>query len=279
MATPSQIEMFNNLANRSAPAPRAGPPPAAAAPPPAAAPKPTFADAMAKAAQRAPSEVSSVAPPSTVAAPSTVAPSVMAPSTAAPPAAGFTVPPTMSRAEEDMEKHSTLLELEHLRQSGAKPTRTWTMNDPLDDMVLEARKLRNNMDEAEMVNMMRDFLKLGFTGIEFLNDRVHMLELDGWSNAVSKDVHKYDAALAKIYRKYWRRSTATPEMELLMGIGTSLFTHHCKNKFAKKARAPRASAPAPAPADVPFHMPADGSDSEDEMPPPGVVQVDFENEK
>ena len=274
MATPSQIEMFNNLANRSAPAPRGGPPPAAAAPPPAAAPKPTFADAMAKAAQRAPSAVSSVAP-------SSVAPSVMAPSTAAPPAAGFTVPPTMSRAEEDMEKHSTLLDLEHLRQSGAKPTRTWTMNDPLDDMVLEARKLRNNIDEAEMVNMMRDFLKLGFTGIEFLNDRVHMLELDGWSNAVSKDVHKYDAALAKIYRKYWRRSTATPEMELLMGIGTSLFTHHCKNKFAKKARAPRAPAPAPgpAPADVPFHMPADGSDSEDEMPPPGVVQVDFENEK
>ena len=279
MATPSQIEMFNNLANRSAPAPRAEP---AAGGRGAAAGRRAQAHVCGRDGQGGParpSEVSSVAPPSTVAAPSTVAPSVMAPSTAAPPAAGFTVPPTMSRAEEDMEKHSTLLELEHLRQSGAKPTRTWTMNDPLDDMVLEARKLRNNMDEAEMVNMMRDFLKLGFTGIEFLNDRVHMLELDGWSNAVSKDVHKYDAALAKIYRKYWRRSTATPEMELLMGIGTSLFTHHCKNKFAKKARAPRASAPAPAPADVPFHMPADGSDSEDEMPPPGVVQVDFENEK
>ena len=267
MATPSQIELFNNLANRGAPHTQAPRPPSTVNGGGSA-----FRDAMARAASRPTSSVAS-APPRPRTDVSGAASSYA--SHGIPIDINMTVPPTMSKVEEDMEKHSTLLDLEQLRQSGAKPTRKWSMEDPLDDMVLEARKLKNNMDEAEMVNMMRDFLKLGFTGIEFLNDRVKLLELEGWSQAVSQDVHKYDAALAKIYRKYWRRSSATPEMELLMGIGTSMFTHHCKNKFVKKQRRP-SRAPAPQPSsNVPFHMPAD-DDSDDESPPPDIVGVDFE---
>lgn len=131
------------------------------------------------------------------------------------------------------------------------------MNDPLDDMRMEARKLNSNIEEAQMVNMMRDFMKLGLTGLELFNSRVRLLELDGWAESVGNDLHKYDAALAKIYRKYWRRSAATPEMEILMGLGTSLVMHHCKSRFKKKQTEAASPPPFQPDASVPFHMPAD----------------------
>ena len=174
------------------------------------------------------------------------------------------------------------------------------MSDPLDAMQMEARKLNANVDEAEMVNMMRDFMKLGFTGIEFANDRLKLLRLEGWADSVCNDLHKYDAALAKIYRKYWRKSSATPEMEILMGIGTSLFMHHCKHKYMSGAAAagssgadstpgPAAGRPPPRSSGGPrqrqargqFHMPShapndSGSSDDDEAPPPSVVEVSIE---
>lgn len=197
--------------------------------------------------------------------------------------------PSMSRAGADdesvhAEKHGTLLEIERLRTSGAMPTRHWSMDDSLDEMQMEARKLNSNIEEAQMVNMMRDFMKLGFTGLELFNSRVKVLELDGWADTVTKDLHKYDAALAKIYRKYWRRSAATPEMEIIMGIGTSLVMHHCQNKFAQKRAAARPVTPRrPPPApfvdeddDAPSLSEGEGEDEDDEAPPPfplGGVKV------
>jgi hypothetical protein len=172
--------------------------------------------------------------------------------------------------------------MERLRRAGAAPTRNWSMNDGLGQMQMEARKLSTNMEEAQMVNMMRDFMKLGFTGLEMFNTKVRVLELDGWAESVCNDLHKYDAALAKIYRKYWRRSSATPEMEILMGVGTSLIMHHCKNKFTGKKNEPKATPAESVPFRVPSQRPPSPSESseesDDEMPPPSnrVINVTVE---
>lgn len=54
------------------------------------------------------------------------------------------------------------------------------MDDPLEDMMLEMRRHSLAMDES--ANMMRDGLKLAVTGIEMVNNRFHLLDLEGWSS-------------------------------------------------------------------------------------------------
>ena len=160
------------------------------------------------------------------------------------------------------------------------------MRDRLDDMQMELRKLNSNMDEMQMVNMMRDMMRLGFAGIEFMNSKLNLLQIDGWSEAISSEMHKYDPALRKLYQKWWRRSSTQPEVEILIGLGTSLIMHHAKNKMMRRETVPQhpRGARAQRAASVPFAMPStlsessDDSDGEEAPPPeaaPGVVRVDI----
>lgn len=204
--------------------------------------------------------------------------------------------PIRDHVSTDAEKHATLLEIERLRQAGAATTRSWSMRDSLEDMQLEERKLTSNLDEAQMVNTMRAGLELMFTGIELANTRFGFLELEGWSAQMTADMTRYDAALTKLYRRHWRRSTTSPEMEILLTIATSIVTHHVKTKFAKAtlgkptegatARGRPASGgaegarPAPGGTDEDYYGSAanhfeqgasSDSDSGDEGPPPGAA--------
>lgn len=282
--TSSEISIFNKLSNREAP-------------------KMTLADAM-REARRDPSEAGSQPPPTDVSYGGSHLPkheegqlyTVTESSPAHPsPAAGSPVT-IKDHVSTDAEKHATLLEIERLRQAGAATTRSWSMRDSLEDMQLEERKLTSNLDEAQMVNTMRAGLELMFTGIELANNRFGFLELEGWSAQMTADMTRYDAALTKLYRRHWRRSTTSPEMEILLTIATSIVTHHVKTKFTKatlgkatdgsattRARSPMGGATTGAPAaaadshDEDYYGSAanhfeddvsSDSDSGDEGPPP-----------
>ena len=268
--------MFNSFANRAAP-PQHGR---------------SFDDAVAahraRAAAAAPARRAAAS--SVGGAPSSLAPSYASGSRAAPPPvySGVGSASVLSGAsaatdESRFEKQATLLEIDRLRQGGAATTRKWGMEDDIDDMRIEERKLKTNIQETQMVVMMRDFLCLGFTGIEFLNARVRLLDLEGWADAAGGDIERYDGTLRALYRKYGRRATASPEVELLMGIGASLIMHHAQRRV-RGARGAAAARPAAAPAradNVPFSMPpragrgapGDDDDDDDEAPPPAVVDV------
>jgi hypothetical protein len=293
----SEVSLFNKLANREAP-------------------KMTLADAMREVRHEAesyergaePSEASYRQSQSELGAPPYMG--AIAESPASHAGTALSAPPVGAAAETaaaapvhnhvstEAEKHATLLEIERLRQAGAATTRSWSMQDTLEDMQLEERKLSANLDEAQMVNTMRAGLELMFTGIELANDRFGFLELEGWSAQMTADMTRYDAALSKLYRRHWRRSTSSPEMEILLTIATSIVTHHVKTKFTKvtasRATASRATPAAPAraaPSRAPAGSPADddyyGSaanhfedvtdelsdvdSSGDEGPPPGAT--------
>ena len=139
----------------------------------------------------------------------------------------------MSAEELLIEKQSTLLELERLRKNHqVKLTKEFTLEDRLDDMTFEVRRHLLNIEEKNTLNYMRDGLKICFTGIEFANAKLGpFLELDGWANEMSTDISKYDSALSRLHKKYWRRSTMSPEMELAMGLVGSIGMFHFKRKF------------------------------------------------
>ena len=100
-------------------------------------------------------------------------------------------------------------------------------------MQFEMRRHLLFMDEMNAISFMKDAMRLGFTGIELANNKIGpFLDLDGWSTQISSDIGKYDHALSKLYKKYWKRKTTTsPELELAFGIIGSMGMHHFRKKM------------------------------------------------
>lgn len=134
---------------------------------------------------------------------------------------------------ESLEKQSVLLDLERLKLQGISLSKEWSMHDRLDDMQFEVRRHLLHLDEQNTVTMMRDGMRLACTGLEMVSQRFAILDLSGWSNEVCCDMNKYDSALSRLYRKYWRRGYSnSPEMEIAMGIIGSMGMHHFRQKFS-----------------------------------------------
>lgn len=138
--------------------------------------------------------------------------------------------------QRDEEKRTVLLDLQRLEShSGIRLTKQWDMNDSLEDMTLELRRHVLTMDEKSNVSMMRDGLRMLVTGMEMVSNRWGVLDLEGWSSDVCRDLSRHDTNLARCYRKYWRRSTSnSPETDILFGILGSAGLHHMKRTMSKQ---------------------------------------------
>ena len=151
------------------------------------------------------------------------------------------------------QKQNILMDIERLKMQGIKFSKEWTVEDSVEDMQYEMRRHMLHIDEMNNINMMRDGLRMMCTGIEMLNGRFAILELNGWASEVCSDMNRYDSALGKLYRKYWRKSySMTPEMEIVSGLVMSMGMHHFKRKLSTRmysgmsaaAASSRGSAPA-----------------------------------
>lgn len=148
--------------------------------------------------------------------------------------------PPMERSKheleaESIEKSTMLADLERLKAQGAHLSRNWTMQDDVDDMSFELKRLTLQMDEANNVSMMQNGLQLACTGIEMLSKRFKILELDGWSQEVCRDMDKYQSGLGRIYRKYWRKShSSSPEADILMSLVGSMGMYHMRRTVTRR---------------------------------------------
>jgi len=134
--------------------------------------------------------------------------------------------------EELATKRALLVDIDTERRKGNR-IRRFTTHDSVADMEYELKRVEIEQNEKDAVGMMRDGLKLALTGVEFANTRLSLLELDGWSQEVTKDMDKYDRALARLYRKYWKRSATSPEMELAFGLISSMGMFHVRRKVMR----------------------------------------------
>lgn len=164
--------------------------------------------------------------------------------------------------DDEMSKRTVLLDLQQLELQGVRLTKEWSMNDRLSDMTLELRRHVLALDEKNNVGMMKNGMKLLFTGIEMANTRLGLLDLEGWSSQACAELSKQDANLSRIYRKYWRRSTSnSPEADIALSILGSMGYYHMKRSMAKQVM----SRAAPRPASFARRRPA--SPSSEEEPP------------
>ena len=130
-----------------------------------------------------------------------------------------------------LSKQSALLDLDRLKLRGVKLTREYSLSDPLDDIEFELKRHLAHIEEDSTVKMLRDFMRIGCTGVELVNSKIGLLELEGWSAEVCADIGRYDHAFAGLYKKYWRRSQSSPEMQIVMGLAGSVGLFHLKKKF------------------------------------------------
>lgn len=176
------------------------------------------------------------------------------------------------KEQEILEKQSVLLDMERLKLQGIQFTKTWTLNDRLDDMQFELRRHLLHLDEINNMNFLRDGLRMACTGFEVLNRRWGLLELDGWSQEVCRDMSRYDNSMSRLYRKYWRRTSITsPEMELGLALMGSIGMYHFKQKMSSQMFSSRPSMSRPP--NVPMQMPnssvnvEEDSSDEEGLPP------------
>lgn len=179
------------------------------------------------------------------------------------------LPPLHTEQDPNLElldKQQVLMDMERLKMTqGIRLSKEWTVNDRLEDMQFEVRRHMLHIDETNNINMMRDGMKLLCSGFEMVNAKVGILELDGWAAEVCADIDKYDNALGRIYRKYWRKSTrSSPEMEIAMGLLGSVGMYHFKRKMHAKMFKPSGNRTFSKP---PAARVVSESDSEESAPP------------
>lgn len=132
-----------------------------------------------------------------------------------------------------LEKQTVLLDLERLRLQGVSLSKTWSMDDRVEDMQFEVKRHLMHVEEMNTVTMMRDGMRMACTMVEMFNNRVGVLDMRGWSAEICSDMQKYDSALSRLYKKYWRKTqSSSPEMEIIIGVIGSLGMYHFKQRWA-----------------------------------------------
>ena len=162
-----------------------------------------------------------------------------------PPSGGFTnflkEAPTGEKTAQELqseaiEKQSMITDLQRLRDGhGITLSKNWTMDDDIDSISFELKRLMLHVDEINNISVMRNGLQLACTGLEMFSKKFKVLDLEGWSAEVCSDMSKYDRSLGKWYRKYWRRSHSnSPEADIALSLVGSIGMYHMRKTMSKK---------------------------------------------
>jgi len=148
------------------------------------------------------------------------------------PSAGF-----LSVADE---KADILFRLEVLRRQGIEP-RKFSARDDVREMRAELTRIKTHLELDRSLKFSRKALVGLSAAIEFLNDKVDVLdlELDGFSDQMHQSVYQqkdYDSILEELYFKYRNKIQTPPEIRLLLTFGGAALTYHMSNVMAKKIK-------------------------------------------
>ena len=116
-----------------------------------------------------------------------------------------------------IEKEALLYELELMEKQGSiKLHRQLTMADSLDSIQYQYDRANMIVSTQQTVDWAKTGIKMGSGVLETVLKKFGLGIVDGFSNNLCKDMSKFNQPLTKMYRKYWRRGTSSPEMELAM---------------------------------------------------------------
>jgi len=125
-----------------------------------------------------------------------------------------------------------LIELAKLKQRGVELSREFSMADSIAELEFEVHRHNNHQTTAHSVAFMKDSLRMIINGLEIANTRFGpFLSIDGWADSVTQDMSKYEHALERLYKRYWRKSQTSPITELAWLLIGSMVAWHFKSKL------------------------------------------------
>lgn len=138
------------------------------------------------------------------------------------------------------EKADILFRLEVLRRQGIEP-RKFTARDDIREMRAELSRIKTHLELDRSLKFSRKALVGLSAALEFLNDKVDVLdlELDGFSDQMHQSVYSqkdYDSILEELYFKYRNKIQTPPEIRLLLTFGGAALTFHMSNVMTKKIK-------------------------------------------
>lgn len=134
--------------------------------------------------------------------------------------------------DERMEKQGYLIELRRMQARGVCLSRQFGEDDSIAELEFEVAKQNAAVSTENSVSFMRDMMRLVITGLEIGNNKLGpFLSIDGWAEATTQDMHRYDNALERIHRRYFRKQQMSPIMEMAWLLLGSLAMWHFKSKF------------------------------------------------
>ena len=172
-----------------------------------------------------------------------------------------------SDVDVNIEKEALLYEIELMEKQGQiKLHRTLTMHNSLDEIQYQYDRANMIISTQQTVDWAKTGIKMGSSVLEALLKRFGLNVVDGFSNNLCKDMSKFNKPLTKMYRKYWRRGTSSPEMELAMIVFGALAMTVIGNKgFMGGSKSTSEPMARPVPPSVPPSI----QHNESAMRPPG----------
>ena len=131
------------------------------------------------------------------------------------------------------EKVNLLSKLESIKRKGIPLSRTFTMQNTLDDMKMEYMRLRAERERVNSVKFQRNMMMSFVSGVEFLNETMDPfdIKLSGWSESVHENINDYDDIFEELHEKYKDRAKMSPELRLMFSLGGSALMFHLTNKL------------------------------------------------
>jgi hypothetical protein len=131
-------------------------------------------------------------------------------------------------------KARLLATLDKFRRQGYQLSRTFTIDDPIEDIRFEL-DIHKGSDSAESsVSMMKTGLLLLFGLVEKIGSRLPFLKLEGLASHIesSNQMKKFDAPLERMYYRLWKKGNGSmnPFLEIglliVFSIGGYHMAHH-----------------------------------------------------
>ena len=154
----------------------------------------------------------------------------------------------VSAVDVTLEKEALLYELEIMEKQGSiKLHRQLTIDDDLDTIQYQYDRANMIISTQQTVEWAKTGIRMGSGLVETFAKKFGLNMVDGFSNNLCKDMSKFNKPLTKMYRKYWRRGSSSPETELAMIVFGALAMTFLANRGSTRETSRPPAAPVPGP--------------------------------